>query len=70
MEPRVFFQLAQVEHIIKAVIVVGNDIEDNVTVILKSVHVMVDHHCSSVVLCLDHFASLSVNQVDQGLLKK
>lgn len=70
MEPGVFLQLAQVEHIIKAVIIVGDDIEDHVSVVLESVHVMVGDHCSSVVLCLDRFARLSVYQVDQSLWKK
>lgn len=70
MEARVFLQLAQVEHIVKAVIIVGNDIEDHMTVILKGVHVMVDDHCSSVELCLNFFASLSVYQVDQSLMKE
>lgn len=70
MELGVFLQLAQVEHIIKAVILVGDDIEDHMTVILISIHVVVDNHCSGVELCLNFFASLSVYQVDQSLVNK
>lgn len=70
MEPGVFLQLAQVEHVIKTIILVGDDIEDYVTIILESIHMMVDDHGFSVVLCLDQFACLSVYQVDQSLLKK
>lgn len=66
----VFIQFAQEEHIIKAFIFVGDDIEDHMTVFLKGIHVMVDDHWSSVVLCLDLFARPSVNQVDQSLSKK
>ena len=63
----VCIQFAQEEHIVKAFIFVGDDIEDHMTVILVCVHVMVDDHWSSVVLCLDLFARPSVYQVDQRL---
>lgn len=66
----VLLQLAQVEHVIKAVVLVGDDVKDHVTVILKGIYVMVDDHCSGGVLCLDQFSSLSVYQVDQSLSKK
>jgi len=68
MEASTFLQLAQVEHVIKAVVTVGNDIKDHVTVVLKSIHVMIDDHCFSVVLYLNLFAGLSVYQVDQSLM--
>lgn len=40
------------------------------TVILKRVHVMVDDHCSSVVLSLYLLAGLSVYKMDESLLKE
>lgn len=70
VEPGVFLQLAQVEHFVKAVVLVGDDVEDYVTVVLICIHVMVNNNCSGVVLCLHFFASLSVYQVDQSLVKK
>lgn len=70
MERAAILQLAEVEHVIEAVVFVGDDIEDDVTVVLESVYVVVDDHRSCVVLRLDVFASLSVYQVDQGLSKR
>lgn len=67
MEFGILLQLTEVEHVIKAAVTVGDDIEDDMTVVLVSVYVMVDDHCSSVVLSLYLFASLSVYQVDQSL---
>lgn len=64
-----FLQLAHVEHLVKAGVVVGNDVKDHVTVIFKGVHMMIDHHCSSGVLHLNLFACFFVNQVNQGLKK-
>lgn len=54
-------QVAQVEHVIKAVVSVGNDIKDHVAIVLKSIHMVVEDHCSCVVLCLNFFAGLSVH---------
>lgn len=65
-----FFQLVQVEHFIKAIIIVGDGIKDHMTIILESVHVMVDDHCPCVVFCLNLFARLPVYQVNQSLFKK
>ena len=65
-----FLQLAQVEHVVKAGVTVGDHIENHVTVVLKSIHVMVDHHRPGVVLRLEYFASLSVYQMDESLWKK
>lgn len=70
LRPGVFLHSVQVERIVKAVVFVGDDVEDDVTVVLKCVHVMVDDHRSGVVLCVHHLAGLSVYQVDQSLLKK
>lgn len=62
-------QLVQVEHIIEAVVVVADDVEDHVAAFLEGVHVMVHHHLPRVVL--SHlFAGLSVDQVNQRLKKK
>lgn len=65
-----FLQLAQVEHVVKAGVCVGDDVEDDVPVVLEGVHVMVDDHCPRVVLGLHFFAGLSVNQVDQSLTRE
>lgn len=65
-----FLQLAHVEHVVKAGVCVGDDVEDDVPVVLEGVHVMVDDHCPRVVLGLHFFAGLSVNQVDQSLTRE
>lgn len=70
LETNIFLQPAQVEHLIEAGVVVGNDINDHVAVVLVSVHVVIDHHCSSVVLHLHFFARLFFYQVDESLKKK
>lgn len=67
VESGLLLQLAQVKHLVEAAVVVGDHVEDHVTVILKGINVMVDHHRSRVVLGLHLFAGLSVYQVDQGL---
>lgn len=67
---RFLLQVAQVEHVIKAVVGVGNDIKDHVAIVLKSIHMVVEDHRSCVVLCLNFFAGLSVYQVDQSLMEK
>ncbi|TNN84664.1 hypothetical protein EYF80_005079 [Liparis tanakae] len=56
--------LAQVEHVIKAVVFVGDDIDDHMTVLLKSIDVVVHDHRASEVLSLHHFAGLSVYQAE------
>lgn len=65
-----FLQLADVEHVVKAGVCVGDDVEDDVPVVLKGVHVMVDDHRLGVVLGLHLFAGLSVDQVDQSLARE
>lgn len=70
LEPGVLLQLVQVEHVVKAVILVGDDVEHHVAVFLVSVHVMVHDHCSGVKLRLQLFACLSVDQVEQSLSEK
>lgn len=70
MESSILLQLTEVEHVIKAAIIVGNDIKDDMTIVLESVNMMVDNHCSSVVLGLHLFTGLFVYQVDKSLLKE
>lgn len=65
-----FFQLAYIEHVVKAGVCVGDDVEDDVPVVLEGVHMMVDDHCLSEVLGLHLFAGFSVNQVDQSLIRE
>lgn len=65
-----FLQLVHVEHVVKAGVCVGNDVEDDVPVVLEGVHMMVDDHRVGVVLGLHFFAGLSVNHVDESLTRE
>lgn len=70
METSILLQLAQVKHFVKAGVFVGDDIKDNMTIFLISVHVMVNNGGSSEVFCFYFLASLSVYQVDQRLVRE
>lgn len=67
-EVHALLQLVHVEHVVQAGVCVGDDVEDDVPVVLKGVDVMVDHHRLGVVLGLHLFAGLSVDHVDESLM--
>lgn len=61
-------QLVQIKHIIQAVVIVGDHIENNMPIIFKGIDVMVDGHRTRVEFGPNFLLCLPVNKMNQGLM--